>query len=63
MRRREKDDEMRMSLRSNKKLPPIIEKALEGIEGYGGGHEYACGACVKKKNFKDAWKIQRLSDE
>jgi len=58
---REKDDEMRMSLRSNKKLPPIIEKALEGIEGYGGGHEYACGACVKKKNFKEFLdRIKRL---
>lgn len=49
---REKDDEMRMSLRSNKKLPPIIKKALEGLEGYGGGHEYACGANVKTKDFK-----------
>jgi len=49
---REKDDEMRMSLRSDKKLPPIIKKALEGLEGYGGGHEYACGANVKTKDFK-----------
>ena len=50
---REKYDEMKMSLRSPKKLPAIINKALEGLEGYGGGHEYACGACVKKKDFKE----------
>jgi single-stranded DNA-specific DHH superfamily exonuclease len=50
---REKEDEMRMSLRSkHKQLPPVLNKALEGVEGYGGGHEYACGACVKKKDFK-----------
>lgn len=50
---REKSGEIRLSLRSMKKLlPPIIEKALIGIEGYGGGHEYACGANVKKEDFK-----------
>jgi len=51
---REKSGEMKMSLRSKKKiLPPVLEKALEGIEGYGGGHEHACGANVKKKDFED----------
>lgn len=46
--------EIRMSLRANKvKLLPLLEKALVGIEGYGGGHEYACGACVKKEQFKE----------
>ena len=50
---REKSGEVRLSLRSMKKvLPPIIEKALVGVEGYGGGHEYACGANVKKEDFK-----------
>ncbi len=29
----------------------IIEKALVGISGYGGGHEHACGACVKVEDF------------
>ncbi len=50
---REKDGEMRMSLRSGGKimLPPVLDRALTGIEGYGGGHEYACGACVKKEDF------------
>jgi single-stranded DNA-specific DHH superfamily exonuclease len=53
---REKDDEVRMSLRApeNKtvKLPEVIQKALIGIEGYGGGHDKAAGANVKKKDFK-----------
>jgi len=49
---REKSGEMRMSLRSKGIiLPPILQKALVGLEGYGGGHEYACGACVKKEQF------------
>jgi len=51
---REKSGEIRMSLRSSKKkLPKVIEKALEGLEGYGGGHDYACGACVKKGDFNE----------
>jgi len=49
---REKGDEIRMSIRSPKLLPGILSTSLEGIEGYGGGHEYACGASVKKKDFK-----------
>ncbi len=51
---REKDGEIKMSLRSKDYiLPPILEKALVGLEGYGGGHEHACGACVKKEVFED----------
>ena len=49
---REKDGEIKLSMRSRKTiLPPLLEKALEGLEGYGGGHEYACGANVSKKDF------------
>lgn len=49
---REKVDEVKLSLRArNIELPPLIEKALKGLDGYGGGHEYACGASVKKKDF------------
>ncbi|MEK6891561.1 MAG: hypothetical protein AABX25_00075, partial [Nanoarchaeota archaeon] len=41
---REKNDEMKCSLRSpSHNLPPLIEKCLVGLEGYGGGHEHACG--------------------
>ena len=43
---------MKISIRSKSVIiPPILEKALEGVEGFGGGHEYACGANVKKKDF------------
>jgi len=49
---REKNESMRLSLRSkNVILPPILLKALDGVEGYGGGHEYACGANIAKKDF------------
>ncbi len=49
---REKNDEMKLSMRaSNFILPPMVQKALDGVEGYGGGHDHACGGCVKKKDF------------
>ena len=51
---RKKDDDVRMSIRSkNTLVPPILEKSLAGLEGYGGGHEYACGANVKERDFKE----------
>lgn len=47
-----KSGEMKCSLRSSKiKILPILNKALEGIDGYGGGHDLACGACIKKKDW------------
>jgi single-stranded DNA-specific DHH superfamily exonuclease len=49
---REKDGEMRMSLRSRKaNMRKILKKSLENVEGYGGGHEKACGASVKIHDF------------
>jgi len=49
---RERGGEVKMSIRiKDMAIPPILEKALEGVDGYGGGHEYACGACVKKEDF------------
>ena len=51
---REKNDEMKCSLRASKIiLPPLIEKALVGLEGYGGGHEHACGLNVKTEDFEE----------
>ena len=51
---RKKDDDVRMSLRSkNILIPPLLEKALNGLEGYGGGHEFACGANVKQDDLKE----------
>lgn len=50
---REKNEEMKISLRSkNIKLPEIIKKALGEMEGHGGGHEFACGANIAKRDFK-----------
>ena len=42
-----------MSLRSKKEpILPVLKKALNGVEGYGGGHDYACGANIKKYDFE-----------
>ncbi|MBD3361274.1 hypothetical protein GF358_00625 [Candidatus Woesearchaeota archaeon] len=50
---REKSGEYRCSIRSNKiNLTKAVEKALIGVDGYGGGHENACGAAIKKEDFK-----------
>jgi len=48
-----KDGEVRMSLRGSGKniILPRLQEALKGVDGYGGGHEYACGAAVKKEDF------------
>ena len=49
---REKNGEMKCSLRSSKyKVRIILKKALQGIDGYGGGHLHACGAAVKATDF------------
>ena len=50
---RRKDDEYRCSLRSagENLVAPILEKILESVEGYGGGHEHACGAAIKEHDF------------
>ena len=49
---REKSGEMKMSIRSKTiHIPEILEDSLKDVEGYGGGHELACGANVKKDDF------------
>jgi len=49
---REKNDEMKMSLRSTKiNLPNILENIFKEIPGYGGGHTNAVGGAVPKENF------------
>ncbi len=51
---REKNGEMKCSLRSSGIiLPPLVEKCLVGLEGYGGGHEHACGLNVKTRDFEE----------
>lgn len=49
---RKKGDEMRCSIRSGKIiLPFLVEKSLIGLDGYGGGHEHACGLSIKIIHF------------
>lgn len=49
---RKKRGEYKLSLRaSNVLIRPVLEQALRGVQGYGGGHEHACGACVKEEDF------------
>lgn len=50
---REKSGEVRCSLRAGRQinLQKALQKALEGIGGYGGGHEQACGAAIKQEDF------------
>ncbi|MBW3000192.1 DHH family phosphoesterase [Candidatus Woesearchaeota archaeon] len=50
---RERSGEVKLSFRSKHFiLPPLIKKALKGVDGYGGGHEHACGAAVKEEDFE-----------
>jgi single-stranded DNA-specific DHH superfamily exonuclease len=50
---RASNGEVKCSLRGSEViLPKVLEKALVGIEGYGGGHEYACGASIKEPDFE-----------
>ncbi len=49
---REKDDNMRISMRSKSiNLQKLLEKALFNVDGYGGGHEFAVGGNITKKDF------------
>lgn len=59
---REKSGEMKCSMRSGAEvdLASALEKALVGIEGYGGGHTHACGGCVKVEQFEQF--LQQLED-
>lgn len=50
---RERSGEVKLSFRSSKiNVRDVLEKSLVGIDGYGGGHELACGANVKKQDFE-----------
>ncbi|PIN91677.1 hypothetical protein COU56_04940 [Candidatus Pacearchaeota archaeon CG10_big_fil_rev_8_21_14_0_10_31_9] len=59
---REKSGEFKCSLRdTNRNLPPIIEKCMNGLDGYGGGHEHACGVCINVDDFSEF--VNRLREE
>ncbi|MBT3463381.1 DHH family phosphoesterase [archaeon] len=49
---RKKSGHYRISLRSKKyEVREIVDKALVGVQGYGGGHRYACGANIQEDSF------------
>lgn len=51
---REHNGEVKMSIRSKKKkIPKALCYALKGLQGYGGGHENACGANIIKGQFNE----------
>jgi single-stranded DNA-specific DHH superfamily exonuclease len=48
-----KGGEYKCSFRSiNILVRPILEKALVDIDGYGGGHEHACGGAIKTHDWE-----------
>lgn len=53
---RKKENEISFSIRSKADskyiLPPIIEKSLQGIRGYGGGHPHACGTNIAVEDYE-----------
>ena len=49
---RDKGDRVIMSLRSEKyNIQKMIKEVVEGLDGYGGGHEHACGANISKEDY------------
>ncbi|MBU0666750.1 MAG: hypothetical protein KKB65_05290 [Nanoarchaeota archaeon] len=59
---RSRNGEMKCSLRASKyKLSNLVKKALLDVDGYGGGHTYACGACIKIPDFQKF--LQNLRDQ
>ena len=51
---RKKGDRVMMSIRSHKiNIREPLEKALENFDGFGGGHENACGASVNIEQFEE----------
>lgn len=49
---RKKSEEFKCSIRAHYPIKQALLNALEGIEGYGGGHENACGAVIKEHNWE-----------
>ncbi len=49
---RERNEAVMLSFRCrNTPVLPALKNALDGIDGYGGGHEHASGGSVSKKDF------------
>lgn len=51
---RKKDGSYKCSFRSSGTvtIKPLLEKALEGLDATGGGHDHACGAVIKEDDFE-----------
>src|SRR3989344_4813155 len=50
---REKDDELKLSMRDQKRnIDKTFKKAMEGLIGHGGGHPHAVGGSIKRKDFE-----------
>ena len=46
-------ERINLSMRShNTQLPPLLEEALKHAEGYGGGHENACGGSIVARDLE-----------
>lgn len=59
---REKNGEIKLSIRTkNRNIPEALESALFGLQGYGGGHENACGVNIKKEDFTEF--VKRLREK
>ena len=51
---REKSGYVKGSIRSaNNNLPPILDEIIVGIDGYGGGHDHACGFSINKDDWEE----------
>ncbi len=51
---REKDGRIKCSVRNtNKILPGIIQECLSSLDGYGGGHDHACGMNIATTDFDE----------
>ncbi len=48
---RKKSGEMKCSLRAGVPILEPLQRALVGIQGYGGGHPNACGAVIKEEDW------------
>ncbi len=48
---RRHNGELKYSLRNTgQPLPPILDEVFTQLDGYGGGHTHACGACIKEEH-------------
>jgi single-stranded DNA-specific DHH superfamily exonuclease len=58
---RDKGDRVIMSLRSEKyNIQKMMKEVVEDLDGYGGGHEHACGANISKEDYPTF--IERLKE-